>query len=118
MTAREVLQSFGTDIIRRMYVDAHVEATLRCIQEDHPQFAIIEDCRFSNEIDAIQRNNGVVIRLTRNPYPEDVHESEIALDPDKYDWSNFDHIIDNAHMTLYEQEEHIKNVMKLVLGNR
>ena len=103
MTAREVLQFFGTEVIRRMEPDAHVRALMSDIDEDFPLFAFATDARFPNEVSAIQATGGKVIRLTRCIYPDDNHESETSLDPENYDWSNFDYILDNKDMTLWEQ---------------
>lgn len=104
MTAREVLQYFGTEILRKMENSAHVRALMSDIDEDFPLFAFVTDVRFPNEVTAIQqRGDGRVIRLTRCIFPSDTHESETSLDPQNYDWNNFDYILDNREMTLWEQ---------------
>lgn len=105
MTGREVLQYFGTNIIRKMYGDAWVNATLNKIEEEQPQLAIICDVRFPNEIDGIHQKKGRVIKLTRAPFQDDEHNSEKALD--NYPEENFDAIIDNRKMTIAEQNESI-----------
>ena len=98
MTAREVLQHFGTNICRKMVKNCWVDATIRQIQKDAPQLAVITDIRFPNEVDGVQAIGGKVIRLTRAPH-EDTHESETALD----DYSGFDHVLDNKDMSIPEQ---------------
>ena len=103
MTAREVLQYFGTEVIRRMEPDAHVRALMSDIEEDNPRFALNTDARFPNEVSAIQERGGKVIRLTRCIYPDDKHDSETALDPENYDWNNFDYVLDNQNLNLSEQ---------------
>lgn len=104
MTAREVMQYVGTEIFRKMSGDVWAESTIRRIQADGSEFAIITDCRFPNEVAAVQRAGGKVVRLTRGPASsEDLHESEVALDQDRYDWNNFDYILDNADMSVSEQ---------------
>ena len=106
MTSRELLQFFGTDIIRKMYDDAHVMALFHdIIDHDNPRFALINDARFSNEISAIKRQGGKIIRLTRAPFSNDTHPSETALDKENYSWDNFDYILDNINMTLEEQKQ-------------
>ena len=95
MTARELLQHFGTDIMRKMNTDVWVNHTLRTIKSEQSSLAIIADVRFPNEVESIKSAGGKVIRLTRE-FKEDGHSSETALDKDNYDWSNFDLIIDNA----------------------
>lgn len=100
MTAREVLQYFGTNICRQMYGDCWVDATIRKIQKEQSQFAIIVDVRFPNEVKGIQAAGGKVLRFTRAPFAgQDEHESETALD----DYTGFDAVIDNADMNITEQ---------------
>lgn len=100
MTARELLQYFGTNICRRMSDDCWVDATIRKIQKEQSQFAIIVDVRFPNEVKGIQAAGGKVLRFTRAPFAgQDEHKSETALD----DYTGFDAIIDNANMNITEQ---------------
>ena len=95
MTSREFMQFFGTDIMRKMYEPIWLENCFRRIEEDSPEIAVIGDCRFINEIKAVQRHGGKVIRLTRSLY-ESTHASEI--DADKYEY--FDGIIDNQNIDI------------------
>lgn len=107
LTAREVLQIVGTDMFRKMQQHVWSNATIRKIRREDPYMAIIADCRFPNEVDAIKRVGGIVIKLTRNPH-NSYHASETALDPEQYDQNNFDFIIDNSHISIAEQNEQIK----------
>jgi hypothetical protein len=102
MTARELMQYVGTNIFRKLYNDIWVEACLNKIQDEASEFAIITDCRFPNEVLAGKGVGAKVVRLTRNPNPMDSHDSEMALDKDKFDWDNFDLIIDNESMSIEE----------------
>ena len=97
MTAREFLQYFGTEVCRGIKNDVWADRCLKDIYSEDPLLAIIDDCRFPNELDAIQKAGGKVIRLTRSPH-EDKHNSEKSLD----DCENFDAVIDNANMTIHE----------------
>jgi hypothetical protein len=106
LTAREVLQIVGTDMFRKMQNHVWSNATIRQIQRENPDIAIIADCRFPNEVTAIKNVGGIVIKLTRNPYNSN-HASEIALDPDQYDQSIFDLVVDNDNMTITEQNKAI-----------
>lgn len=106
LTAREVLQIVGTDMFRKMQNHVWSNATIRQIQRENPDIAIIADCRFPNEVTAIKNVGGIVIKLTRNPYNSN-HASEIALDPDQYDQSIFDLVVDNNNMTITEQNKAI-----------
>ena len=96
MSGREVMQYVGTDICRTMYGDVWADSCIRKITKEGSLFAVITDCRFPNEVEAIQKVGGKVVRLTRGMESKDNHYSEIALDPDNFDWNKFDAILDNA----------------------
>ena len=104
LSAREVLQIVGTDMFRRMQNHVWSNATIRQILKDKPNIAIIADCRFPNEVNAIKNVGGIVIKLTRNPY-NSYHASEMALDSDQYNQSMFDLVIENGNMTIVEQNK-------------
>lgn len=95
MTAREFMQFLGTNIMRKMYEPIWVNACIKKIQREQSNLAIIADVRFPNEADAVKKAGGTLLRLTRNVYPNDTHQSEIALD----DYS-FSTIIDNNNETI------------------
>jgi hypothetical protein len=69
LTPRHVLQVWGTEVARRGFHDdiwiASLENRLRKTQDD----VVISDCRFPNEIAAIKRAGGIVIRVVRGPEP-------------------------------------------------
>ncbi len=69
LTPRYVLQVWGTEVARRGFHDdiwiASLENKLRKIRDD----VVISDCRFPNEIAAIRRAGGQVIRVHRGPEP-------------------------------------------------
>jgi hypothetical protein len=94
MTNREFLEHFGTKIVRKMHHNAWSEYTLKKILKEQTGIAIIPDVRFPNEVNDIKNNGGIVIRLTRDKYNSNA-EAECALDKDKFDWNQFDHVIDN-----------------------
>jgi hypothetical protein len=100
MTARQIMQTVGTEIFRCMYANIHTEAFTRAVRDGGERLVVNDDVRFINEVEAVQAMGGYVVRLTRCPYPDDKHASETSLDPDKFDWSKFDHVIDNANMTV------------------
>lgn len=113
MTARHVMQFVGTDIFRKMYENVWVDATLRRIANDAPSIAIITDCRFPNEVEGVQSVDGIVIYLTRAPFAgQDEHSSETALDPENYDQSKLDVILDNREMNIEQQNEALFNVLR------
>ena len=69
LTPRWVLQYWGTEVVRRAFHDdtwiASLENKLRKSRDD----VVISDCRFPNEIAAIKRAGGLVIRVHRGPEP-------------------------------------------------
>jgi hypothetical protein len=69
LTPRYVLQVWGTEVARKSFHDdtwiASLENKLRKTSND----IVISDVRFPNEIAAIKRAGGVVIRVTRGPEP-------------------------------------------------
>jgi hypothetical protein len=110
LTAREVMQLVGTDMFRSMQRNVWSDATIRKIKKENPSMAIIADCRFPNEVDAVKDAGGYVIKLTRNPYSSN-HSSETALDDNTYDQSNFDLIIDNHILNILEQNSAIQEFL-------
>lgn len=111
LTAREVMQFVGTDIFRQLKTNVWSEATIKTIERERPQLAIIADCRFPNEVSAVKDAGGLVIKLTRNPFYSD-HDSETALDDHNYDQNNFDYIIHNNSLSIPEQNRAILNFLK------
>jgi len=112
MTIREFLQHFGTNIMRKIKDDIWVSATIKRIMAENSNVALIPDVRFPNEVKAIQENGGLVIRLTRDIF-NDSHFCESSLDKDKFDWNNFDYIIDNDNKgitTLINDLNKINNI--------
>jgi len=70
LTPRWVLQHWGTEVCRHGFHDdiwiASLENKLRHSHDD----VVISDCRFPNEIAAIRRAGGLVVRVIRGPEPE------------------------------------------------
>lgn len=108
ITGRELMQWFGTDIMRRLYHDIWAQGTYTKIKNDGKQLALITDGRFPNEITLGQENQNadVVIktmRLLRSVNEEDKHPSETALDDFPLD--KYSAVLDNRTMTIEEQCE-------------
>jgi len=108
MTAREFLQYFGTDICRKVKPDIWTSACISRIKMSQTELAIVPDCRFPNEVEAIKEAGGKVIRLTRTPH-KDSHLSENAL-TDSY--QGFDCVIDNKKLDMHESNMALLNVLK------
>ena len=77
-TAREFLQSFGTDIMRSIKDTVWVDYTLKLIQQEQSALALIPDVRFPNEVNATHKAGGYVLRLDREVYSS-THNCETAL---------------------------------------
>lgn len=111
MTARDVMQFVGTEIFRKMYEQVWVDATVRRIQNDKPCLALVADVRFPNEVYGLQKAEGLVVRLTRNSDAPDTHESETALNPDRFDWNSFNLVLDNSKMSIEEQNQAVYSLL-------
>jgi hypothetical protein len=101
MTYREFLEHFGTKIVRKIKTDVWYKYTINKIVDEQSEIAVIPDVRFPNEVSAIKSAGGVVLRLTRDVFNSS-SESECALDSDRYDWKNFDSIIENDNISMPE----------------
>ena len=129
ITPRWVLQYWGTEVVRKgfhndMWV-ASLENRLRNSRDD----IVITDCRFPNEIKALQDIGARVVRVKRGPEPEWYEAAEnynagkkrigwalgkevlmkANVHASEYSWvgSNFDALIDNDGTVedLYDQLE-------------
>jgi hypothetical protein len=98
MTAREFMQFFGTDVMRKIWEPVWIKRTLKDIEEERPLLAVIDDCRFKNEILAIQEVGGKVIGQTRDPHG-DSHSSEKEI---KDNLDLLDSVIDNQNMEIHD----------------
>jgi len=107
MTAREFLQCFGTDICRKIRSDIWTTNCIRRIKDSGTDLAIIPDVRFPNEVEAIKKVGGKIIRFTRCPH-EDQHASETALD----EYEDFDCIINNAELNIDETNKALLDILR------
>jgi|LakMenEpi03Aug12_release.lakeMendotaPanAssembly.Ray.scaffolds.fasta_scaffold173203_2 hypothetical protein len=99
MSAREVLQFVGTDIFRRMNNSVWVDLVINQIEMDNPEVAIIADCRFENEANAIKEKGGLLVLLERETEP-DTHISEHAMKNVVFDIK-----LDNRNLSILETHE-------------
>jgi len=107
LTIRELLQFIGTDLIRNnLNPDIWADTTIRKIQRENYDIALICDVRFPNELDVINKY-GTSIRLTRT-IKNDRHVSETALD--NY-VSSFTHVIRNHLQTETETKQESKTLI-------
>lgn len=111
LTGREVMQILGTEWFRTMQPNVWADATIRRIFADGADLAVIDDCRFPNEVDAVKKAGGIVIKLNRDLYKSD-HASETALDRKNYDELNFDAVIQSQFMDLETKNETLLRILK------
>ena len=113
MTAREVMQIWGTDIFRSFDPNCWVRSTLNKIEKEGMDFAIISDARFPNEINFAESHNPIVIKLTRDVI-DNKHSSETALDD--FIFSKHNHyIIDNQSMSMeFKNAEILKIINEII----
>ena len=105
MTSREVLQYVGTDFFRKFYPNVWLDSCLRKIEQQSPEIALISDVRFENEIKGIQKKEGFILGLKRDPYKKgDKHASEVEIEK-CFDLCNA--VIDNTNLTIPEQNKQI-----------
>lgn len=117
MTGRDIMQLFGTDLIRQTFGNVWAEATVRLIKRRNKDLSIITDNRFPNEINAVlQEPGGYIIRLTRSPWgTDDPHPSESALDD--YDWNRCKcFVLDNSNMTIEQQSKEVIPILKQIFS--
>ena len=98
MSAREVMQVFGTDICRRIFESCWSKPTLDRIIVEQVPLAIITDARFISELEIGKNYGARNIRLARCKF-EDTHSSESALN----NYGGFDGVINNQEMTMREK---------------
>lgn len=115
MTAREFMQFFGTDVMRKMYEPIWVNACINKIQQEQSELAIIADVRFPNEAKAIEDAGGKVVRLTREVH-EDNHSSEVALDD--YPFTDYiDNKIESIDILMVKVKEFYRNLKEQNVSN-
>jgi hypothetical protein len=106
MTARELMQHFGTDIMRKIRNDVWIENCMSRINYDQSPIAVISDCRYINEVEAVKKAGGVVIYLTRFDSASS-HSSENDLN----DYKEFDAVIDNKDMSISQLCDQFLNII-------
>lgn len=111
LTAREVMQIVGTDMFRKMQHNVWADATIRRIQKEKFDLALIADCRFPNEVEAVKNAGGIVIKLNRDLYHSD-HSSETALDSNNYDQNIFDLVIENENLDVDEKNSIVQKFLQ------
>lgn len=99
MGGRELMEFFGTEVVRNIYETAHAEALVSDILDYNSAHSLVNDIRFKCEVLAIQSVGGKVIRLGRvtEEALANTHTSNTELD----DYEGFDAVIPDG-LTLQE----------------
>lgn len=111
MTARQILQSLGTEIFRKIDENIHVKAFFREVENLNAALIINDDCRYTAEAFAVfdAHPENIILRLTRTNGDRDFHSSENGL-------NGFVHpryiIFDNSKMSMNMQEENLLYLVK------
>lgn len=83
MSAREVMQQFGTDVVRAQWPDFWLDCLMNKITREtemnsNPEFVLVDDLRFKNEAQRFRDNGGYIIRVNRpDEKPTDDHATEM-----------------------------------------
>lgn len=109
MTVRDVLKVFGTKVCRRIQDGCWIDSCVRDIVADQVPFVTVGDCRFPNEVQAMQSIGAKVIYLKRR-IDDDTDESESSLD----NYEGFDCVIDNQDMTIHQKNFAIFEYLKSI----
>lgn len=104
ITVRKLLQILGTEMSRAIHPDILVNIALENL-EDSEMGKIITDVRFENEVKAVKKRGGVLIRIEREGVHQDGHSSETALD----DFDDWDYKISNDG-SLEDLREKLMNI--------
>jgi hypothetical protein len=120
LTPRWVLQHWGTEVARQGFHSDIWVASLENRLRTATSNIVITDCRFPNEIKAIQEAGGKVYRIQRGPEPDWVYDAMEYLQfpagkppsdiPHQSEWAWMDSDLDgfiHNHGTIDDLKEHI-----------
>jgi hypothetical protein len=117
LTPRFILQNWGTDVLRnKFHQDIWIASIERKILFSQSDVIVITDCRFTNEIEALNKFDTKFIWVKRGEIPRWVNsyieydEVPKNIHPSEYLWlkNDFDYIIEN--------DKDI-NYMKIIINN-
>jgi len=104
MTAREVMEVFGSCFIRQIGETTFIDALMRKAMNERPEIAIIDDVRADFEAFPIQAAGGKIIRQTRGLSKGLSEQSLDNIEPDA--------ILDNINMTMEESNAELIKILK------
>ena len=104
MTAREVMEVFGSSFIRQVSETAFIDALMAKMMRERPEIAIVDDVRADFEAAPIQEAGGKVIRLTRG-LGKNISEQTIDdIGPDE--------TLDNKETSIEEANAQLLEILK------
>jgi hypothetical protein len=129
ITPRWVLQHWGTEVIREGFHNDMWIASLENKIRTSKDSIVITDCRFPNEIQAIQAQGGKIIWVQRGPLPDwyqaavkanegqEVFKENLkimGIHPSETAWAgtNFDAVVDNNE-TIDDLYSQLKNLVQV-----
>lgn len=111
-SSRDLQKYIGNRVRHTLNENHWLDRAIEGIIKYKSELSIVRDVRFPNEVKAIQKAGGVVIRLTRDIYPDDQDESETALNPENFDWSQFDYVFDNSNLDLADSLTELYKILQ------
>jgi hypothetical protein len=120
-TPRSVLQFVGTEIMRGLYDNYHVEVCLNILNENGKY--VISDVRFMNEVESIIGRGGMCVRVIRETLIEDDNNKKHASETQLDSCESWFHTIDNSvpgkdklYFAIEEMLERIEKCQKVELS--
>jgi len=107
MTAREFMQYLGTDIFRTIKPDIWSQKCIAQILSEGTDFAVVSDCRFPDEVEAIKEAGGKIIKLDKRSSKKDQHSSENALS----DFDEYDAVINNRGLEMIDTHKQLIDLL-------
>lgn len=102
MTHRELMQYFGTDIMRKMKSSVWIDFAMKVVTDEQSEVAVFSDVRYPDEAAAIKEKGGIIVKLLRNHESEDSHSSEKEVEQITADLE-----IDNTNLSPIETYEKV-----------
>ena len=91
---RKLLQSVG-DLMRCEVEEQYFVRVIEMALKDHEGFVAIEDVRYSNEVDMLKNNGGILIKIDREDGPKVEYGADHSSETDLDDFEEWDYIIKN-----------------------
>lgn len=124
MNRREILQKFGSDVMRDNFFQEFwifcLELDLRFNRYDGVDVGIITDTRFLNELNFVRDRDGLCLRIDKEVIGEGGFDSSIGVDHKSENewkvWTSWDgvvkNVIDKGESYNYNLENLLRNLIK------